>query len=870
MTHFSSFSLRYSSLDPISCEDLSEHVNVIYGSNEAGKSRVRDFLEWMMFASSDDIVALKTAAAKKAFAHLDPSISGTALIELGDEKVSLTQQFVDNISQAHVSSSTLRASDISRALTDGLSRNHYNKVFSLTLDELSREESNKLITEDEVMNMFFGASLTGSGISPPALLSELTKQRDEMYSEAKQAKNKKINRILKELNNSSTLIKQLRQKEKGLETIDSDLVELHKKLSDIDARIVEIRTHITEKSQLIENADDFDTYELLSSTPKPTIDSELISRIMDINMLVHTCKELLDQGDQKEKDRITSTLSALKDQHSLQYNELSLTISPDSLDPTVRSPHFLSVIESENRNHISYTTEIKAIKDQIAQYTNDLGLLTKASEQLVLDINKATSPPQENVVPISPAPTSQRTSRIGGIVASVFGIALFVAGFVLALPALWITGAVLACAAGAYALLSAKSAANHVIEIPASNELYVQQMNRELNEKHAAIQDLNSRINTLLDEQKKKDAERELTNQTYISALTSAGFPSGTTPQLASIYLDSFKDYAERSQRLTDLDATLTATRTRLDAIFARAENLREIARGTECETSIPFETLEDIHVWAKSLHDIAVEQKKQEENVHLKDNQLREIEKRLCANFSSIENARNQYSRTSLDDVRAELDDLVRIKDEIEGQRKEIDHDIVRLDEQRRAASSSTEIADETQRSQQLIDELRELHAHYRGLYVAHKTVSHALDTFRQDNQPELLRVASSMLSTITRGEWNHVTIEQELIGKNEPVIRIIGDRAPHGISITQLSRGTREQLYLCLRLALMQTSSRGKHVPALFDDIAVNSDRARFEALAPVIREIGRDRQVIYFTCHETTRDILAEYAGARIHTI
>lgn len=871
MTHFSSFSIRHSSLDPISCHDLSESVNVIYGSNEAGKSRVRDFLEWMMFATSDEVTALKSSAAKKAFGSLDPSLTGSATIALPNETVELTQQFVEGISQAHVSSSIMRAADVSRALTDGLSRDHYNNVFSLSLDELTQAESNKLITEDELMNMFFGASLTGSGISPPALLSELSKKREEMYSEAKQAKNKHINRVLKELNDTSTLIKQLRANEKGLETIDSDLIDLQKKLDELDSRITEIRAQIVEKSKLIDNADDFETYELLNNSPQPTFDSELISRIVDINMLVHTCKELIDQGDQKEKDRITTTIAALESEQTRQYEELILTVNPESIDPTVRSPHFTNVIEDEERNRTAYAVEIKAIKDQVAQYSKDLGLLTKASEHLVLDINKATNSVSENTnLNVEPVPTSRKKSRIGATVASVFGIALFATGFAISQPAVWIIGAVLACGAVAFALFPSKTSAPIVQEAQASNELYVQQMNRELNEKHAAIEDLNSRINTLLDEQKEKDSQRELSNQAYVTALSSAGFPIDTTPHLASLYLDSYKEYVERGQRLQDLSATLTATSTRLQAVFARAENLRSVARGTDCETTSAFETLEDVHAWAKSLHDIAVEQKKQEENLHLKDNQLREIEKRLCSNFSSIENARTQYSEHPLADVHAERDDIVRVKDEIEREREQIDHAIVRLQVERDNASSSTAIADATQLSQQLVDELRELHVQYRGLFVAHKTVANALESFRQDNQPELLRVASTMLSKITRGEWTRVTVEQALTGKNEPVVRVIGERAPHGLPITQLSRGTREQLYLCLRLALMQTSHRGKHVPVLFDDIAVNSDRARFEALAPVLGEIGRDRQVIYFTCHETTRDILAQHAGARIHTI
>lgn len=870
--HFSAFSLHHSHLEPIECLNLSENVNVIYGHNEAGKSRVRDFLEWIMFASSEEVSSLKTAAAKKAYAHIDNGLSGKATLLIDNNTVALTQQFIDGISQTHVASPHLRASDISRALTDGLSRAHYNNVFSLSLDELTQAESHKLITEDEMMNMFFGASLSGSGISPPSLLSELSRQRDELYSEAKQAKKRRINKVLKEINETSTHIKQLQQQENGLENIDSDLAQLNEKLTEIDERIRVLHQSINEKTKLIDNAEDFLTYELLSNEEKPRFSSELISHIVDIKMLIHTCKELIDQGDQKEKDRINSTLQALEAEQALQYSELSQTIAPDELDPSVRSPQFLSVIESEDRNRIAYATEIKTIKDQVAQYSKDLGLLTKSAEQLARDIENASNNPDELTDKALESPQAKRkkNTRLAAGVFSALCVALGITGFVVHQPIVWVISAVLACAACAFALFPPKNAVVIQPVATKSNELYLQQMHRELSEKNASIDDLNGRISALIDEQKLKDSERELSNHAYVTALIESGLPSDIDPHLAALYLDAFKDYAERTQRLNDLRGSLAATCTRLDAIFSRAENLRDIARGTECETTSAFETLEDIHVWATALYEIAIGQKKQEEDLHHKENQLREIEKNLSMTFSSIENARDQYSTTVIADTEIERNELSAQREQLEQERKEIDHSIVRLTVERDNASTSTAIADAVQHSQQLVDELKDVHQHYRGLFVAHHTVSVAFEKFRQDNQPELLRVASLMLADITRGEWNSVTVEQSPSGKNEPIIRVVGDRAPQGLLITQLSRGTREQLYLCLRLALMQTSHRGKHVPVLFDDIAVNFDRTRSEALAPIIKKIGQTRQVIYFTCHETTRDILAEHAGARIHSI
>ena len=73
-------------------------------------------------------------------------------------------------------------------------------------------------------------------------------------------------------------------------------------------------------------------------------------------------------------------------------------------------------------------------------------------------------------------------------------------------------------------------------------------------------------------------------------------------------------------------------------------------------------------------------------------------------------------------------------------------------------------------------------------------------------------------------------------------------------------LSRGTREAVYLSLRLALVGAyARRGATLPMVLDDVLVNFDSERARAAAKVLRDFAASGyQVLMFTCHDHVRDM------------
>ena len=116
----------------------------------------------------------------------------------------------------------------------------------------------------------------------------------------------------------------------------------------------------------------------------------------------------------------------------------------------------------------------------------------------------------------------------------------------------------------------------------------------------------------------------------------------------------------------------------------------------------------------------------------------------------------------------------------------------------------------------------------------------------YETERQPEVLRQASEFFSRMTEGNWVRVI---------SPLDSAILVESPRGdrVSPENLSRGTAEQLYLAMRLALVREYSRHvEPLPVVLDDIFVNFDPERTRRSIEAVRELSETHQILLFTCH------------------
>jgi len=145
--------------------------------------------------------------------------------------------------------------------------------------------------------------------------------------------------------------------------------------------------------------------------------------------------------------------------------------------------------------------------------------------------------------------------------------------------------------------------------------------------------------------------------------------------------------------------------------------------------------------------------------------------------------------------------------------------------------------------------EQLRQAIDRWRVVALAGQTLEQVRRIFERDHQPIVLREASRHLERLTRGRYTRIWAPLD-----RPILRI--DNADgETIDVEQLSRGTREQIYLALRLALVAAyARRGVRLPMVLDDVLVNFDQDRAAAAAEVLRDFAAaGHQILLFTCHE-----------------
>ena len=147
----------------------------------------------------------------------------------------------------------------------------------------------------------------------------------------------------------------------------------------------------------------------------------------------------------------------------------------------------------------------------------------------------------------------------------------------------------------------------------------------------------------------------------------------------------------------------------------------------------------------------------------------------------------------------------------------------------------------------QQLLTRQEEAARSYASLLLARRMLRAAIATWEGKSQPEVYRQASRYLKLMTDGKWEKVSLSPE--GRLQVV-----DAARTARSPEHLSLGTCQQLYLALRIALLQQADNvGRSIPVFADDILVNFDAQRRRGAARALAELARTRQVVLFTCHE-----------------
>ncbi|MDY7094546.1 MAG: AAA family ATPase [Acidobacteriota bacterium] len=148
------------------------------------------------------------------------------------------------------------------------------------------------------------------------------------------------------------------------------------------------------------------------------------------------------------------------------------------------------------------------------------------------------------------------------------------------------------------------------------------------------------------------------------------------------------------------------------------------------------------------------------------------------------------------------------------------------------------------------------------RGLVcsLAATLLERAKGRFEQERQGPVIARASEIFRRITGDRYRRLMVP---LGESRLVLeRADGHQIAH---FETLSRGTREELYLAVRLAFIaETCAKGEALPVLLDDVLVNADPERAARASAVVGELAESTQVVFCTCHPHLARLLENARG------
>ena len=139
--------------------------------------------------------------------------------------------------------------------------------------------------------------------------------------------------------------------------------------------------------------------------------------------------------------------------------------------------------------------------------------------------------------------------------------------------------------------------------------------------------------------------------------------------------------------------------------------------------------------------------------------------------------------------------------------------------------------------------------------LAIAKRLLNKTLDRYKRERLPKVIADAERHFAFLTNGRYSKIILDHS--GEGIFVQRSDGLR----FGVEEVSRGTAEQIYVSLRLALADHIFDNDSFPLIIDDGFVNFDATRTKRMLELLKKISLKRQIFFFTCHRHVMEDFTE---------
>lgn len=158
-------------------------------------------------------------------------------------------------------------------------------------------------------------------------------------------------------------------------------------------------------------------------------------------------------------------------------------------------------------------------------------------------------------------------------------------------------------------------------------------------------------------------------------------------------------------------------------------------------------------------------------------------------------------------------------------------------------------------ERVQELVARSRSDVERYVTIRLAELVLQRGIERYRNQNQDPVLQRAGAIFRTLTDHSFDGLQLEEDGGQTILQGIRPGGKR----IGVEAMSDGTHDQLYLALRLAVLESwLATREPLPLILDDVLLTFDDRRAAAALRALAEFSAKTQVLMFTHHDHLIDL------------
>ena len=332
-------------------------------------------------------------------------------------------------------------------------------------------------------------------------------------------------------------------------------------------------------------------------------------------------------------------------------------------------------------------------------------------------------------------------------------------------------------------------------------------------------------------------------------------------PELASVpELDAV---ARLYQRLSEAKQKRDLRKTKAQDLEQEIKTLDQADRGRkQAESVLAALMTEATCAHAESLPSMI------EHSIRRKDleKRLRDAEEELAriAGARSITELEDEANGIEPDHIPGQLELIGREMADMKARLKSSDEKRITLESDLKRMENASDACAASADTESQKAEALDAAEQYIRLQLARIVLQGAVDQYREKTQSDMLKRSSDLFCLLTGSSFSGLKLDWDETGN----VVLVGVRSltSDSVALDGMSDGTRDQLYLALRLASMELYARDQEpIPFILDDILIKFDDARSIAAIRALADLAKHTQVLLFTHHQHLVDLATENLSA-----